>query len=207
MADDKKEKKKKAKKKEDEAPADAAPAEAPAPAPAPAAAPARSGSSKRAKRTGSNVFSMFSQRQVQEFKEAFQLMDSNKDGIIDKNDLRATFDVLGRLANDKDLEEMLSEAPGPLNFTMFLSIFGDRISGTDEEDVIMNAFAQYDEGDGKCSSEKLKHDLMTWGEKFKAGEVDDAFDQAPIDDAGFINLKQFANILTKGVEEEEEGAA
>lgn len=199
MADDKKEKKKKVKKKEEDAPA-------PEPE-APAAAPARSGSSKRAKRTGSNVFSMFSQRQVQEFKEAFQLMDSNKDGIIDKNDLRATFDSLGRLANDKDLEEMLSEAPGPINFTMFLSIFGDRITGTDDEDVILNAFAQYDDGDGKCSSDKLRHDLMTWGEKFKASEVDDAFDQAPIDTEGFINLKQFATILTKGVEDEEDQGA
>jgi len=207
MADDKKEKKKKVKKKEEDAPAPEPAAAEPAPAAAPAAAPARSGSSKRAKRTGSNVFSMFSQRQVQEFKEAFGLMDSNKDGIIDKRDLRATFDVLGRIANDNDLDEMLSEAPGPLNFTMFLSIFGDRISGTDEEDVIMNAFAQYDEGDGKCASDKLKHDLMTWGEKFKLGEVEDAFDQAPIDGAGFIDLKKFANVLTKGVEEEEDQAA
>ncbi|GAB6018461.1 Myosin type II regulatory light chain [Chamberlinius hualienensis] len=201
MADDKKERKKKTKKKEEEE-------AAPAPEPAPDTKSSTKSSTKRAaKRTGSSVFSMFSQRQVQEFKEAFQLMDANKDGIIDKRDLRATFDVLGRLANDNDLDEMLSEAPGPLNFTMFLSIFGDRITGTDDEDVIMNAFAQYDDGGGLCSSDKLKHDLMTWGEKFKAGEVADAFEQAPIDDKGFINLKGFANVLTKGVEDEEEGAA
>jgi len=196
---DVKEKKKKTKKKEEEAPAEA-------PAAAPEPEPKRASSKKTARRAGSSVFSMFSQRQVQEFKEAFGLMDANKDGIIDRNDLRATFDVLGRLANDKDLDEMLAEAPGPINFTMFLSIFGDRISGTDDEDVIMNAFAQYDDGGGKCDQEKLKHDLMTWGEKFKAGEVADAFEQAPIDDKGLIDLKGFANVLTKGVEEEE-GAA
>lgn len=28
-----------------------------------------------------------------------------------------------------DLESMLAEAPGLLNFTMFLSIFGERIMG------------------------------------------------------------------------------
>lgn len=202
MADDKKDKKKKvSKKKEDEAPAE------PPPPPAETKSSVKSGSTKRAKRTGSNVFSMFSQRQVQEFKEAFQLMDSDKDGIIGKSDLRVTFDSLGRIANEKDLEEMLAEAPGPINFTMFLSIFGDRITGTDDEDVIMNAFAQYDDGDGKCASDKLKHDLMTWGEKFKASEVEDAFDQAPIDDGGFIDLKKFANVLTKGVEDEEDQAA
>lgn len=30
---------------------------------------------------------------------------------------------------DEELQNMLSEAPGPLNFTMFLSIFGERIAG------------------------------------------------------------------------------
>jgi Ca2+-binding EF-hand superfamily protein len=195
MADDKK----KVKKKKKEGEAEDAPAEAPS------SGSTKSSSVKKAKRSGSSVFSMFSQRQVQEFKEAFQFMDSNKDGILDKNDLRATLDALGRLASEKDLDEMLSEAPGPINFTMFLTIFGDRISGTDEEDVINAAFAQYDDGGGMCTAEKLKHDLMTWGQKFKQQEVDDAFETAPIDDKGMIDLKKFSNILTKGVEDEEEG--
>jgi hypothetical protein len=36
---------------------------------------------------------------------------------------------LGRLVPEDDLQSMLAEAPGPLNFTMFLSIFGERIMG------------------------------------------------------------------------------
>lgn len=75
------------------------------------AAPARSTSKKRAVRSGSNVFAMFTQHQVAQFKEAFQFIDSDKDGIISKNDIRATFDALGRLCTDKELEEMASEAP------------------------------------------------------------------------------------------------
>lgn len=65
---EKKIKKKKSTKEE------GAPAAEEAPAPAPAAAPAAErtssrGSRKAAKRSGSNVFSMFSQKQVAEFKE------------------------------------------------------------------------------------------------------------------------------------------
>jgi len=132
MADDKKVKKTK-KKKEDEGEA------APAPAAAPAAAeeaPKRSSTreSKKAKRTGSNVFSLFSQRQLSEFKEAFQMMDADKDGIIGKSDLRATFDAMGKVANEKELEEMLGEANGPLNFTMLLTLFGNRMSGSADDD-------------------------------------------------------------------------
>lgn len=39
----------------------------------------------------------------------------------------------------------MSEAPGPINFTMFLTMFGERLNGTDPEDVIRNAFACFDE--------------------------------------------------------------
>lgn len=202
MADDKKEKKKVKKKKEGEDGGDTPTAASPAPA----SSGSRS-SAKRAKRTGSSVFSMFSQKQVQEFKEAFQLMDANKDGFLDKNDLRATFDSLGRIVGEKDLDEMIAEAPGPITFTMFLSIFGDRISGADDEDIIVKAFAVYDEGDGFCKADKMKHDLQTWGEKFNAQEIDDAFEQAPITPDGKLDLKKFSNILTKGVEDEEEQGA
>lgn len=39
----------------------------------------------------------------------------------------------------------MSEAPGPINFTMFLTMFGEKLNGTDPEDVIRNAFACFDE--------------------------------------------------------------
>ena len=198
--EEKKEKKKKSKKKaEEEAPA-AAPAEAPA---APPSKPASQ--KRRAQRSGSNVFAMFTQHQVQEFKEAFQLIDQDKDGFISKADIRATFDSLGRLCTEDELASMVAEAPGPINFTMFLTIFGDRIAGTDEEDVIVNAFNMYDEGDGKCREETLKRALTTWGEKFSQSEVDEALSEAPIDAHGLIDIKKFAQILTKGAEEEEGG--
>ena len=84
---------------------------------------------KKVQRSGSNVFAMFSQQQVQVFKEAFQMIDQDKDGFISKNDIRQTFDSLGRLCTEQELDSMIAEAPGPINFTMFLTIFGDRAQG------------------------------------------------------------------------------
>jgi Ca2+-binding EF-hand superfamily protein len=40
---------------------------------------------------------------------------------------------------------MVAEAPGPINFTMFLTMFGEKLNGTDPEEVIRNAFACFDE--------------------------------------------------------------
>lgn len=50
---------------------------------------------KRAQRATSNVFAMFDQAQIQEFKEAFNMIDQNRDGFIDKEDLHDMFASLG----------------------------------------------------------------------------------------------------------------
>ena len=43
----------------------------------------------------SNIFSMFDQTQIQEFKEAFNIIDQNRDGFIDARDLREMMLSLG----------------------------------------------------------------------------------------------------------------
>ena len=44
----------------------------------------KKGPKKRAQRAHSNVFAMFDQDQIGEFKEAFNFVDQNRDGFIDK---------------------------------------------------------------------------------------------------------------------------
>lgn len=213
-----KEKKVKKKKKEDgtsaETSADASPAAA-TPAETPATPKSEStrqssrasgGSKRSAKRVCSNVFSMFSQKQVAEFKEAFQLMDADKDGVIGKNDLRQTFDSVGKLCNEKELDDMLAEATGPLNFTQLLSLFAGRMAqsgASDDDDVVINAFKTFDV-DGKIDGDRLRQALMTWGEKFTANEVDDAYDQMVIDNHGMIDTAALISMLTGKDDEEEE---
>ncbi|XP_076637476.1 myosin regulatory light chain 2 [Colletes latitarsis] len=214
MAD--KEKKKKTKKKEEAAPAPAPEPEPAPPAeekpPTPTGTPKESGStrassrgSRKAKRSGSSVFSMFTQKQVAEFKEAFQLMDADKDGIIGKNDLRATFDSVGRLVTDKEIDDMLNEAPAPINFTQLLNLFATRMSGsgTDDDETVIAAFNTFDV-DGKIDGERLRHALMTYGDKFTAKEVDDAYDNMYIDDKGFIDTPSLIAMLTGTGDEDEE---
>ena len=107
---------------------------------------------KRAQRATSNVFAMFNQDQIAEFKEAFNMVhtgniidhqvtvgfrtsseliifqiDQNRDGFIDKEDLHDMLASLGKDPTDDYLEAMMNEAPGPINFTMFLTLFGERL--------------------------------------------------------------------------------
>lgn len=59
------------------------------------AAGRRATTKKRAQRATSNVFAMFDQAQIQEFKEAFNMIDQNHDGFVDKEDLHDMLASLG----------------------------------------------------------------------------------------------------------------
>merc|ERR1712055_795369 len=83
--------------------------------------------SKKAKKSGSNVFDMFTQAQVAEFKDGFAIMDRDHDGVLSKEDIRGVYDEIGRLCTEDNLDAMLSEAPGPINFTTFLQMFRQQV--------------------------------------------------------------------------------
>lgn len=67
---------------------------------------------------------------------------------------------------------MLNEASGPINFTMFLTLFGVKLNGTDPEDVIRSAFALFDHrGTGYISEEYFREAIVSTGDRFTNEEV------------------------------------
>ena len=52
---------------------------------------------------------------------------------------------LGKNDDESLVNEMLAEAPGPINFTMFLTLFGQFMSATDPLDTLIQAFSCFDE--------------------------------------------------------------
>jgi Ca2+-binding EF-hand superfamily protein len=159
---------------------------------------------KKAQKATSNVFAMFEQDQIQEFKEAFNMIDQNRDGFIDQEDLKAMLESLGKDAPDDYLDGMVKEAPGPINFTMFLTLFGEKLNGTDPEDVIKNAFKCFDaEAKGTIKEDVLRNMLMTMGDRFTPEEADEMFNNAPVDDDGNFDYVEFTSIIKHGNKEEE----
>merc|ERR1712113_529604 len=101
--------------------------------------------SKKAKKSGSNIFAMFSQKQIQEFKEAFGIIDVDKDGIITANDLQAAFVSIGRPISDAEANNLVGEAPGPINFTQMVTLFAEKMAGgTDDDDAIIRSFEAFE---------------------------------------------------------------
>lgn len=198
---EKKEKKKK-EKKEEAAPAPAA-EEAPAAAadePEPEPEAATSDAPKR-KFTG-NVFALFKQPQIQEFKEAFAMIDQNRDGIIDEDDLAAIYQQIGREVDRKILQEMLKECPDKLNFTHFLTLFGEKLHGTDSESCLKDAFLMFDEENkGKLHEEYFKDLLANVGDQFSAAEIKQLWKELPIE-GGQLDYQKFVRLMKRGKEDE-----
>lgn len=52
--------------------------------------------------------------------------------------------------------------------------------------------------------QRLRHALMTWGEKFTKQECDVILQEAPLDGRGRIDIRRFASLVTRGAEDEDE---
>uniref|UniRef100_A0A2K5NZS2 Myosin light chain 11 n=3 Tax=Cercopithecinae TaxID=9528 RepID=A0A2K5NZS2_CERAT len=154
----------------------------------------------------SSVFSMFDQTQIQEFKEAFTVIDQNRDGIIDKEDLRDTFAAMGRLnVKNEELDAMMKEASGPINFTVFLTMFGEKLKGADPEDVITGAFKVLDpEGKGTIKKKFLEELLTTQCDRFTPEEIKNMWAAFPPDVGGNVDYKNICYVITHGDAKDQE---
>lgn len=133
-----------------------------------------------------------------ELREAFQLFDFNRDGIIDLEDLKFTFVTMGRPdISEEQLKQMLSEMPSPVNFDAFVSVFGRKVTEMDPEEVFTAALSTWDMRDtGMIPEEKIRGDLQNFGDKFTLKDVDRALEEAPVyvqDGNAMIDYVKFSN--------------
>merc|ERR1711962_1291621 len=91
----------------------------------------------------------FSDEQIQMYKDCFKLMDINKDGVLDKNDLRGAFDNVSVLMSEGELDGLLGEVSGPRTCD---NMAGE---GNDPDDLIVQAFKAYD-NEGKIDSKMFQ---------------------------------------------------
>lgn len=132
---------------------------------------------------------------------------------------------IGKDVKDDFLEKMMNEAPGggPINFTMFLTLFGEKLTGTDPEEVIRNAFQCFDEDCtgrrltkrlvitrdqpfsflGAINEDYLRELLTTMGDRYTDEQVDELFKDAPIKD-GMFNYIEFTRMLKHGTKDKDE---
>merc|ERR1711939_564715 len=144
----------------------------------------------------------FSEEQIQMYKDCFKLMDINKDGTLDKNDLRGAFDNVGVLMTEGELDSLLGEVGGACTYENMVKMFQEKMAGdgNDPDDLIVQAFKAYDM-DGKIDSKMFQHALKTWGDKMTKAEIDDVFGEFEIDEDYMIKSKDVISLFVAVKEE------
>jgi len=126
------------------------------------------------------LYTLFSPSQIKQFREAFNLIDVDRDGLISVADLASTLANLGLPASDADLAAFLPPPPAgagqqtqrQLSFTQFLTMMGDKLLRMDKDDVIGEAFASFDASDeGLVRIDELREWLQTTGDRLSDDEV------------------------------------
>ncbi|KIY51250.1 calcium-binding EF-hand domain-containing protein [Fistulina hepatica ATCC 64428] len=177
-------------------------------------APLTKSQKSRARREPSGVFSLFQAPQIQQFKEAFNLIDHDKDGWVNESDLNEIFTSLGITPSRQMLDELLDARPGGhsareaadrgTNFTMFLTMMSERLFEFDTEPELLEAFESFDEGDtGTVKVEELRKWLSEVSERMEPHEID-RFLKGPFTDRqGNFNYREWVKVLRVNEEGEE----
>ncbi|KAJ7675385.1 hypothetical protein B0H17DRAFT_945970 [Mycena rosella] len=169
----------------------------------------------RARREPSGVFSLFQAPQIQQFKEAFQLIDHDKDGWVGESDLRQIFASLGISPSAATMDELLRARPGDapaasvgergVNFTMFLTMMSERLFEFDTEAELLEAFESFDEADsGFVRVEEMRKWLSEVGERMGEREIDKLLKGPFTDRQGNFNYREWVKVLRVNEEDEEQ---
>lgn len=156
------------------------------------------GAPSTAKRTTSGQFNQLSPSQIQELKEAFNLLDKDADGIVNDEDLEEMLVSLGRDPADGEVQAMLQTLPQPLTFASFLTGMSSHLCDLSSKTDLLTAFSAFSTDDsGLASVEDLVQELMGIG--MKEDEARQALDDFTVK-SGFsgkadFNYKNFVNLL------------
>ncbi|KAG8781261.1 hypothetical protein FRB91_011922 [Serendipita sp. 411] len=169
----------------------------------------------RSRREPSGVFTLFQPAQVQQFREAFSLIDQDGDGTVSEEDLKKIFASLGLTANKDVLHELISSRPGGqldnsgdgVNFMEFLTMMGEHLFEFDGEAELIEAFESFDENDtGFVKCEDMRRWLAEVGERMDQAEID-RFLKGPFTDRqGNFNYREWVKVLRVNADEEKQPA-
>ncbi|KAF8506570.1 EF-hand [Russula emetica] len=175
--------------------------------------PTKSGKAQksRARREPSGVFSLFQPQQIQQFKEAFSLIDQDRDGLVGEQDLKDTFTSLGIVPSPEMMEELLTSRPGErgsqptstedprdrgINFAMFLTMMSEHLFEFDAEAELLEAFSSFDESDsGMVRCDEIRKWLGETGDRMSQGEIDRFLKGSFTDRQGNFNYKEWVKVL------------
>ena len=137
---------------------------------------------------------------INEFKEAFEIFDKDKDGYITTKELGDIMKNLGQTPSEAELQDMINEVDidgnGTIDFKEFLGLMARKMRDNDSEEELIEAFKVFDrDGNGLISNVELQHVMTSLGENVSMDEVDEMIKEADLDGDGYINYEEFVKMI------------
>ena len=141
-----------------------------------------------------------SEQAINEFKEAFNIFDKDKDGYITIKELDQIMKKLGQAPTESELQNMINEVDidgnGTIDFREFLGIMTKKLKETDSEDELIEVFKIFDsDGNGLINSNELLNVMVTLGENANKTDIEELIKEVDHDGDGFINFEEFIRLI------------
>ena len=143
------------------------------------------------------------EQQRTEVRQAFDLFDTDGQGVIDGNALKVVLRALGFEPRKEEVRKMIASVDksgsGTIDFNEFLKLLLDKMSEKDSKEDAMRAFRQFDiDHQGRISFANLQAVARELGETMTDEEISEMITAADLDKDGFISEEEFLRILKKG---------
>ena len=132
-------------------------------------------------------------KNIQVYKEAFELIDKNKDGQITLDELKNFFNGLKENISNADLQDMINEADvegnGTISFEGFIALMERSLRNEEVEEEIIETFKKFDQdNNGLIGPEDIYNLLHSFNQDITISEAEEMIKNVDIDDDGLVNL-------------------
>ena len=144
--------------------------------------------------------SKITEEQELEFREAFNLIDIDRNGSIDVEELEMLLRALGLNPTKEEVSLMISEMDlnnnGRVDYNEFLMLMEQKMQQQDTEEELIESFKILDkDGIGLISSTELRHVLSALGDKVDPEIVEKMIREGDLDGDGHINYEEFVKMM------------
>lgn len=141
-------------------------------------------------------------QELSEAREAFDLFDDDKDGIITTKEVKPAMRALGYNPNSVILDKIKAidigreDGDGSLNYEDFLNLVCQQIRYSFSSEDMFKDFEEIDvNNDGKITKLELRRYLENLGMPFSDEEIDGIVFEADLNNDGFIDYKEFVRMM------------
>ncbi|KAL1331022.1 hypothetical protein HN51_048276 [Arachis hypogaea] len=159
----------------------------------------------RFKRKALRVIADFlSNEEVEDIKDIFQKMDTDNDGIVSIEELKAGFQNFGSQLAESEIQMLLeavnTNGKGTLDYGEFVAV-SLHLKRMANDEHLRKAFSYFDkDGNGYIEPDELRNALMEDGTDDCADVANDIFQEVDTDKDGRISYEEFVAMMKTGTD-------